>query len=130
MRTESLVRRSVLTIAVAVALLGTSSPAWAHGPELSRSYHMKRCPGTIHAGLTSSERQRASHYARYRRITCARARAVVRIVDREQDGFPPGYHWGTPHGPSSSWALIFGHTLRSFYAAPDGGRNHTAVLTW
>jgi len=92
---------------------------------------MVRCSGVIHAGLEASERQRASHYARFRGITCSRARRIVRLVDRNSaTGFPPGYRWGTTHGPESTYPLIFGHTLRSFYKAPDGGRDGTAVMTW
>lgn len=123
--------RIFITSLIVTVLALPSGSALGHGPELSRRYLMKACAGVIHAGLTAGERRRVSHFARYRKITCSRARRIVRFVDENSDsGYPSGYRWGTPHGLESSYPLIFGHTLHSFYAAPDGGRDHTAVMIW
>lgn len=88
--------------------------------DLTRVYQLKRCPGTIHAGFTRSERTRPSRYARYRRISCAQARDIVRLIDHTSGPYPAGYSWETPHGPTATWPTVFGHVIRAAYLAPDG----------
>jgi len=125
------VRRILLVVALFVAVPSNAGarPSADHGQlaahaaarhDLTRYYQLKRCPGTIHAGLTKAERRRVSHYGRYKRISCARARAIVRLIDHTNGPYPAGYFWETPHGPASTWPTVFGHVLRAAYLAPDG----------
>jgi hypothetical protein len=117
------VAAAVLVIsAVARAAQGRVVARSATGQDIARQDHLKRCSGKIHAGFTKAERRRASHYARYAGISCARARAIVRLVDRTTGSYPQGYFWETPHGDPSTWPTAFGHLVRSAYLAPDGFR--------
>jgi len=88
--------------------------------DLTRRYQLKRCHGTIHAGFTAAERRHASHYGRYKGISCVRARQIVRLVDQTNGPYPAGYFWETPHGDPSTWPTVFGHVLHAVYLAPDG----------
>ncbi len=112
------VRRAIAVMAILTAIAAT--PALAASSDLAAQDHLKRCAGTIHAGFTSAERKHASRYARYARISCARARAIVRLVDHTNGSYPPGYYWETPHGSPASYPQVFGHPLRATYLAPDG----------
>lgn len=107
---------ATLTVLVALVFAGTA----AARTDLTHVYRLKRCHGRIHAGLTSEERRHASHYGRYKRISCRRARAIVRLIDHNRGAYPAGYSWQTPHGPSSSWPTVFHRILGSSYLAPDG----------
>jgi hypothetical protein len=79
-------------LAATLALLVVAGPAAAR-TDLTRSLQLKRCPGTIHAGFTPEERRRAVHYGRYRKLSCRRARAIVRLIDHVDGPYPAGYFW-------------------------------------
>jgi hypothetical protein len=125
------VRRILLVVALFVAAPSNAggtpranrSQLAAHAAarlDLTRQYQLKRCPGTIHAGFTNAEPRRVSHYGRYKRISCARARAIVRLIDHLNGPYPAGYSWEAPSGDPSTWSTVFGHVLRAVYFAPDG----------
>jgi hypothetical protein len=106
-------------LALTAALLTLPGTAAAR-TDLTATYELKRCPGTIHAGFTAEERRPAVHYGRHKRISCRRARAIVRRVDGSEGGYPTGYGWSTPHGSPSSWPTVFHHVLMAAYLAYDG----------
>ena len=90
--------------------------------DLTRKYHLKRCPGLVHAGLTPEDRKHATGYGRYRQITCRRARRILMLIDDSVGSFPTGYGWQTPHGLPRDWPTVFGQVLVAAYLAPDGWR--------
>ena len=121
--------RRILLVAALLAAVPSSAAAYrgefaVHAAtsrdDLTRQYQLTRCAGTIHAGFTNAERRRVSHYGRYKRISCARARAIVHLIDHTNGPYPAGYFWETPHGDPSTWPTVFGHVLRAAYLAPDG----------
>ena len=132
--TGRLARLALAGAPAAIVLLVAAAGAAAR-TDLTSSYELKRCPGTIHAGFTPQERRPALRYGRYRKLSCGRARAIVRLVDRVDGPYPSGYGWRTPHGPSSSWPAVSGTVLRATYLAPDGldgsqGTPGIAVVTF
>ena len=88
--------------------------------DLTRMYHLQQCPGTVHAGFTTDEQRPALGYGRYSRISCRRARDIIKLVDDANGSFPAGYSWETPHGAPSDWPIVFGHVLAAAYLSPDG----------
>ena len=112
-------RAVATTVLIVLGAALAAAPAAARD-DLTRAYHLKRCPGTIHAGFTRAERRHAVHYGRYRKLSCRRARAIVRLVDRTNGPYPPGYFWETPHGAPSTYPTVFGRTLLATYLSPDG----------
>jgi hypothetical protein len=124
MRTDDPLRApwKLLCVALAGALalaLALASLAAAR-TDLTHTYHLKRCQGTVHAGFTPGERAHARHYGRYANLSCRRARAIIRLIDHVNGPYPAGYAWSTPHGPPSSWPTVFHHVLHATYLSPDG----------
>ena len=114
-----LLGRALPALLTSSAILIGATPAQAR-TDLTRVDELRRCPGRIHAGFTREERRPEMGYGRYRGISCRRARAIVTLVDAASGGFPIGYSWETPHGPSSTWPAVFGHVLSAAYLAFDG----------
>jgi len=116
---RGLVRASLVATLTLLAALIVCATAAAR-TDLTQTYKLKRCHGTIRAGFTPEERRHRMHYGRYNKISCRRARLIVRKIDRTEGAYPQGYGWQTPHGPSSTWPTVFHRILRSAYLSPDG----------
>lgn len=103
-----------VTLLSAVAL-SSSSAVVAAAPEIAETYQLRRCPGKVKVGRTRSS------FARYRRLSCVRAREIVRIVEAVNGPYPDGYAWSTWHGATPPPRVFDGWLLSTYYA-PDGGR--------
>lgn len=104
---------AVLLVAT-FAALAASEPAGA--ASLAREYKLKKCPELV---LGSSGYKRTIRYARYKGITCQRAREVIRILQSVDGSYPEGYSRATPHG-APPYRRVFDGRLHSAYYAPDG----------
>jgi hypothetical protein len=107
-----------LLVCGALAVVGITAPAPASAESFVQRYELRKCPGAIASRHEPSARYR---YARYRALSCARARAIVRKVESptSDGGYPHGYSWGTPHG-AGPYPRIFNGRLHSVYLSPDG----------
>jgi hypothetical protein len=112
-------RAPLFALSAVVGVLMAAAPAIAR-EDVTRDWHLKRCTGTIHAGFSAKERAHASHFGRYAKLSCTRARAIVKRVDSSNGRFPRGYGWMTPHGARSTWPTVFGRVLKATYLSPDG----------
>lgn len=114
-------RLLLLALGAPIALT-TPSAAAAKTRSIAATYELKRCPGKIKVD------RRRSSFARYRKLSCKRAREIVRTVESVSDGpYPDGYRWSTWHGATPP-PKLFGGWLLSTYYSPDGGKSGVAVV--
>jgi hypothetical protein len=113
----------LITLGALIASTTTSTAAAAADTRsVAATYELKRCPGKIKV-----DRWRSS-FARYRKLSCKRAREIVRTVESVSNGpYPDGYRWSTWHGATPP-PKLFGGWLLSTYYAPDGGKSRVAVV--
>lgn len=115
-------RPCLLSLALgALIALTTPSTAAAKTSGIAATYELKRCPGKIKVD------RRRSSFARYRKLSCRRAREIVRMVESVNGPYPDGYGWSTWHGATPP-PKLFGGWLLSTYYAPDGGKSRVAVV--
>lgn len=106
----------VFLMFLALTFILPTESADARQSNVVQLYELKRCPGKI-----SVNRDRF-RIARYKRISCSRARKIVRRLNRTRGAFPRGYGWMTPHG-AGPYPKVFSGRLVATYLSPDGARH-------